>query len=88
MLLIHLLCAATQNLIHHRGSRGVYRPVWVLFETHIYLRAKQICWHTQFFKAKMALTAELLHLQQSHQLPPEVVELDEKDGSDNLTNSP
>lgn len=54
------------------GSRGLYRPIRVLFETPIYERAKQICWHTQAFKTKVAFMTELLHLQQNNQLPPEV----------------
>ncbi|GAA6226948.1 uncharacterized protein LOC108900338 [Lates japonicus] len=61
------------------GSRGTYRPIKVLFDTPIYERALQICWHTGSYKCQIALVAELLRLQQQTQLPSEVTAEDMTD---------
>ncbi|GLD70736.1 uncharacterized protein AKAME5_002205400 [Lates japonicus] len=50
------------------GSRGIYRPIRVLFDTPIYERALQICWHMPSYKIHIALVAEFLRLQQEKQL--------------------
>ncbi|XP_050932065.1 uncharacterized protein LOC108887413 [Lates calcarifer] len=54
------------------GSRGIYRPIRVLFDTPIYERALQTCWHVGSYKSQIALVAELLRLQQKYQLSSEV----------------
>ncbi|XP_027136115.1 uncharacterized protein LOC113746052 [Larimichthys crocea] len=54
------------------GSRGIYRPIRVLFDTPIYERALQICWHLPSYKSMIALMSQLLRLQQKNQLPSEV----------------
>ncbi|XP_044064417.1 fibrous sheath CABYR-binding protein-like [Siniperca chuatsi] len=54
------------------GSRGIYRPIRVLFDTPIYERALQTCWHIGSYKCQIALLTELLRLQQKNQLPSEV----------------
>ncbi|XP_035528022.1 uncharacterized protein LOC118335702 [Morone saxatilis] len=54
------------------GSRGIYRPIRVLFDTPIYERALEICWHTGSYRSQIALETELLRLQQNNQLPSEV----------------
>ncbi|CAJ1052496.1 fibrous sheath CABYR-binding protein-like isoform X2 [Xyrichtys novacula] len=54
------------------GSRGIYRPIRVMFETPIYKEAKQICWNPPPYKVKVALMVELLQLQQNNQLPAEL----------------
>ena len=54
------------------GSRGTYRPIRVLFDTPIYERALQICWHHPSYKLHIALVTELLRLQQKNQLPSTV----------------
>ncbi|KAI3367161.1 hypothetical protein L3Q82_008218 [Scortum barcoo] len=54
------------------GSRGVYRPIRVMFDTPIYERALQTCWHMGSYKSQIALVTELLRLQQKNLLPSEV----------------
>ncbi|XP_051263075.1 uncharacterized protein LOC127367353 [Dicentrarchus labrax] len=54
------------------GSRGIYRPIRVLFDTPIYEQALKICWHTGSYKSQIALETELLRLQKNNQLPSEV----------------
>ncbi|KAI9531051.1 hypothetical protein NQZ68_000545 [Dissostichus eleginoides] len=54
------------------GSTGIYRPIRVLFDTPIYERALQICWHISSYKTKIALVIELLRLQQKDMIPSEV----------------
>ncbi|KAE8281649.1 hypothetical protein D5F01_LYC20645 [Larimichthys crocea] len=54
------------------GSRGIYRPIRVLFDTPIYERALQICWHLPSYRSMIALMSQLLRLQQKNQLPSEV----------------
>ncbi|KAG7499639.1 hypothetical protein JOB18_044459 [Solea senegalensis] len=54
------------------GSFGTYRPIRVLFETPIYERALQTCWHLPAYKIKVGLVAELLKLQQEKRIPSEV----------------
>lgn len=54
------------------GSRGVYRPIRVLFDTPIYERALQICWHIQSYKTQIAVVIELLKLQQQKRIPSEL----------------
>ncbi|KAI3362628.1 hypothetical protein L3Q82_001706 [Scortum barcoo] len=54
------------------GSRGVYKPIKVMFDTPIYERALQTCWHMGSYKSQIALVSELLRLQQKKQLPSEV----------------
>ncbi|XP_034549628.1 fibrous sheath CABYR-binding protein-like isoform X2 [Notolabrus celidotus] len=54
------------------ASNGIYKPIRVLFDTPIYERAKQICWHVQSYKTKVAFMVELLHLQQRNKLPSEL----------------
>ncbi|KAI3361454.1 hypothetical protein L3Q82_013626, partial [Scortum barcoo] len=53
-------------------SRGVYRPIRVMFDTPIYERALQTCWHMGSYKSQIALVTELLRLQQKNLLPSEV----------------
>lgn len=48
------------------GSRGVYRPIKVLFDTPLYEQALQICWHIQSYKTQIALV--LLKLQQKRSI--------------------
>ncbi|XP_059201654.1 cell surface glycoprotein 1-like [Centropristis striata] len=54
------------------GSRGVYRPIRVLFDTPIYDRALQLCWNINSYKSKIALLRELLMLQEAYQIPSQV----------------
>ncbi|GLD45814.1 mucin-5AC-like isoform X1, partial [Lates japonicus] len=54
------------------GSRGIYRPIRVLFNIPIYQRALQLCWHIKSYKSKIALLTELLRLQQEQRIPSEV----------------
>ncbi|XP_026213425.1 uncharacterized protein LOC113160408 [Anabas testudineus] len=54
------------------GSRGIYRPIRVLFETPIYDRVLQLCWHIRSYKSQMALMTELLRLQQENLIPSQV----------------
>ncbi|KAE8295740.1 hypothetical protein D5F01_LYC06677 [Larimichthys crocea] len=54
------------------GSMTIYRPIRVLFDTPIYERALQICWHLPSYKSMIALMSQLLRLQQKNQLPSEV----------------
>ncbi|KAI3376637.1 hypothetical protein L3Q82_017074, partial [Scortum barcoo] len=54
------------------GSRGIYRPIRVMFDTPIYERALQTCWHMGSYKCQIALVTELLSLQQNNQLPSAV----------------
>ncbi|KAI9531036.1 hypothetical protein NQZ68_000528 [Dissostichus eleginoides] len=54
------------------GSTGIYRPIRVLFDTPIYERALQICWHISSYKTKIALVIELLRLQQKNMIQSEV----------------
>ncbi|KAE8295738.1 hypothetical protein D5F01_LYC06675 [Larimichthys crocea] len=53
-------------------SMTIYRPIRVLFDTPIYERALQICWHLPSYKSMIALMSQLLRLQQKNQLPSEV----------------
>ncbi|KAI3363036.1 hypothetical protein L3Q82_011702, partial [Scortum barcoo] len=43
-----------------------------MFDTPIYERALQTCWHMGSYKSQIALVSELLRLQQKNQLPSEV----------------
>lgn len=52
------------------GSRGIYRPIRVLFDIPIHQRALQLCWHIKSYKT--ALLTELLQLQQEQRIPSEV----------------
>ncbi|KAE8288441.1 hypothetical protein D5F01_LYC12312 [Larimichthys crocea] len=54
------------------GRMTIYRPIRVLFDTPIYERALQICWHLPSYKSMIALMSQLLRLQQKNQLPSEV----------------
>ncbi|XP_059202245.1 cell surface glycoprotein 1-like [Centropristis striata] len=54
------------------GSRGVYRPIRVLFDTPIYDRALQLCWNINSYKSKIALLRTLLRLQEAYQIPSQV----------------
>ncbi|XP_035851555.1 uncharacterized protein LOC118493887 isoform X2 [Sander lucioperca] len=54
------------------GSRGIYKPIRVLFDTPIYERALQLCWHVKSYKSKIALVIELLRLQQENRIPSKV----------------
>ncbi|XP_034545774.1 uncharacterized protein LOC117817275 isoform X2 [Notolabrus celidotus] len=54
------------------GSRGIYRPIMVLFNTPIYNRALQLCWHERSYKSQIALVVGLLKLQQKNQIPSQV----------------
>ncbi|TKS81346.1 hypothetical protein D9C73_015451 [Collichthys lucidus] len=50
----------------------IFFPSQVLFNTPIYERALQICWHLPSYKSMIALMSQLLRLQQNNQLPSEV----------------
>ncbi|XP_039657247.1 cell surface glycoprotein 1-like [Perca fluviatilis] len=54
------------------GSRGIYRPIRVLFDTTIYERALQLCWHVKSYKTNIALVIELLRLQCESSIPSKV----------------
>ncbi|XP_019117242.2 uncharacterized protein LOC104929949 [Larimichthys crocea] len=54
------------------GRMTIYRPIRVLFDTPIYERALQICWHLPSYKCMIALMSQLMRLQQKNQLPSEV----------------
>ncbi|XP_039641980.1 proteoglycan 4 isoform X3 [Perca fluviatilis] len=54
------------------GSRGIYRPIRVLFDTTIYKRALQLCWHMKSYKTNIALVIELLRLQRESSIPSKV----------------
>ncbi|XP_035852539.1 uncharacterized protein LOC116055154 [Sander lucioperca] len=54
------------------GSRGIYKPIRVLFDTPIYERALQLCWHVKSYKSKIALVIELLRLQREDRIPSKV----------------
>ncbi|XP_035852540.1 uncharacterized protein LOC118494115 [Sander lucioperca] len=54
------------------GSRGIYKPIRVLFDTPIYERALQLCWHVKSYKSKIALVIELLRLQRENRIPSKV----------------
>lgn len=54
------------------GSRGVYRPIRVLFGTPVYERALQICWHMSSYKVAVAAVIQLLELQRAGEIPAEV----------------
>ncbi|XP_071314238.1 mucin-16-like [Trachinotus anak] len=60
------------NMEFLEGSRGIYRPIRVLFDTPIYDRALQLCWHINSYKSQIALVVELLKLQQQNQIPSQV----------------
>uniref|UniRef100_A0A0F8AWR0 Uncharacterized protein n=1 Tax=Larimichthys crocea TaxID=215358 RepID=A0A0F8AWR0_LARCR len=55
-----------------KGRMAIYRPIRVLFDTPIYERTLQICWHLPSYKSMIALMSQLLRLQQKNQLPSEV----------------
>ncbi|KAE8288437.1 hypothetical protein D5F01_LYC12308 [Larimichthys crocea] len=55
-----------------KGSMTIYKPIRVLFDTPIYERSLQICWHLPSYKSMIALMSQLLRLQQKNQLPSEV----------------
>ncbi|XP_036931081.1 uncharacterized protein LOC119006457 isoform X2 [Acanthopagrus latus] len=61
------------------GSRGIYRPIRVLFDRPIYEQALQICWQIGSYKYQIALLTELLRLRQKKQLPSEVTAEDMKE---------
>ena len=50
------------------GSRGIYRPIRVLFDTPIYERALQLCWHMKSYETNIALVIELLRLQREKRI--------------------
>ncbi|KAG8006990.1 hypothetical protein GBF38_023088 [Nibea albiflora] len=50
----------------------VYKPVKELFDTPVYQRAMELCWHAPSYKTMIALTYQLLRLQQRRQLPRSV----------------
>ncbi|AWO97917.1 Hypothetical protein SMAX5B_005497 [Scophthalmus maximus] len=54
------------------GSKGIYGPIKVMFDTPIYERALQICWHILSYKNNIAMLTELLRLQQEYRIPSEV----------------
>ncbi|KAG8015048.1 hypothetical protein GBF38_022293 [Nibea albiflora] len=56
---------ATENM-------KVYKPVKELFDTPVYQRALELCWHAPSYKTMIALTYQLLRLQQRRQLPSSV----------------
>ncbi|KAG8010271.1 hypothetical protein GBF38_014517 [Nibea albiflora] len=56
---------ATENM-------KVYKPIKVLFDTPMYERALELCWHAPSYKTMIALTYQLLRLQQRRKLPSSV----------------
>ncbi|KAG7473136.1 hypothetical protein JOB18_004045, partial [Solea senegalensis] len=58
------------------GSRGIYQPIRVLFETPIYEQAVDGCWYICSYKFQTAMMFELLRLQQEHQLTAAVTDED------------
>ncbi|KAI3362953.1 hypothetical protein L3Q82_011630 [Scortum barcoo] len=68
--LYHLLLSSTATYFQRqslniismeniKGSKGVYRPIRVMFDTPIYERAVQTCWHMGSYKCQHPLRVQL-----------------------------
>ncbi|XP_030595660.1 proline-rich protein 36-like [Archocentrus centrarchus] len=54
------------------SSRGIYKPIRVLFGTPIYETTLDTCWHLQGYKTQIAVMREFLRLQQEDHIPPQI----------------
>ncbi|XP_039856030.1 uncharacterized protein LOC120714062 [Simochromis diagramma] len=51
------------------ASKGIYKPIRVLFNTPIYNTAVEICWYLPGYRAQIAMMTEFLRLQKENQMP-------------------
>ncbi|XP_026016981.1 uncharacterized protein LOC113018138 isoform X1 [Astatotilapia calliptera] len=51
------------------ASKGIYKPIRVLFNTPIYNTAVEICWYLPGYRAQIAMMMEFLRLQKENQIP-------------------